>query len=153
MSDVDYLLNTRIAAVRSLYGSAANPPARAHSIEQLEQRIVRLLPDDARTLLAAFNGSSAPSSVDKGWITLWPAEEWIVPKDIAGDYPSLSHALVIADYGLNSWWYAIDLAIGATTVGPVFGLITEEPIIIAPTLSDFLQRILNNDIALYGGEA
>jgi hypothetical protein len=109
------------------------------------------LPNDVRELVAAFDGSDEATPVENGWVTFWPLAAWRKVSTIPelSDCPLLD-AIAFADYSLESWYYALDVGRDASRsdVYLISGL-PERPTLVAPSLSGFLQAIIDVGEELY----
>ena len=111
-----------------------------------------MLPADARALVSVFDGSVDSTPVANGWVTFWPMSAW----QRAGDIDDLEVAddlrdvILFADHSLDSWWYAlrIDPQFSQSRVYCVTG-VPKRDCLVAATLSDFLQAIIDDGNTLY----
>jgi len=143
-------LERRIGQVRALLGPNALHGASAAEIEAAERRLARKVPDDARALVTAFDGSTEPTPVEHGWVTFWPIERWSYIQYGSQVSESLRHGVVFADYSDESFRYVLNL--GQTDRPSPVHLITgtvARDRLVTSSLSEFLQAILDDDECLY----
>lgn len=120
------------------------------SIRAAEVRCSTRLPDELKTLLRRFNGTTGPTDTDHGWLQFWAAEELELASGAAG-YRERSDLVVFADHGLNAMWYAIESARPDGEASRVFLLASCEPEVIANSLSDFLRAVIEGSPTLFTG--
>jgi cell wall assembly regulator SMI1 len=145
------MFEEQVQRVRELLAGSARRGASPDEILTAERRLGVTLPNDVRELVAAFDGSDEATPVENGWVTFWSLAAWrkvsTVPE--LSDSP-LTDAIAFADYSLESWHYALDVGPDSTRsdVYLISGL-PEQPPLVAPSLSDFLQAIIDDGEALY----
>src|SRR5947209_4417508 len=91
-------------------GGVFGAPAANRSLLEAEARCGLAFPEDLRTMLRMFNGTTGPTDLDHGWLTFWPAEELEPASGRTAGYKAHGHLIVFADHGVNSWWYGIECA-------------------------------------------
>jgi hypothetical protein len=90
------------------------------------------------------NGSARPRArrrtpPDKGWTTFWPLDRWQAAKTVDDDAPDL---ILIADYCLSSWWYAVPRRADA---GAPVSIVAPGTRVVAPSFSAFVDAVLKDD--------
>jgi len=137
-------VDAALAAVAHLVGLGA--PLAAGDIANIERRLGFQLPGDLTAFYICANGTTTHTPVENGWTRLWMAEEWKPVRSLGYGplYSDLGHAAVIADYSLDSWWYAVSSA-GAVHI--VDGL--RPPRIVAETFLDFVRMLVQDDEGIY----
>src|SRR5882724_8560503 len=90
---------------------AIRQPASEKMISQAEQRYGVRLPKDMTWFYRATNGMNWPTHRDNGWIRIWNLESWHRVRDAPSlnnepIYHQLQDALLFADHGDSSWFYA-----------------------------------------------
>jgi hypothetical protein len=99
-------------------------------------------------MLSRFNGTTEPTDIDRGWLTLWSTDELAAASTLPG-YGNLTSLVTFADHGLSSWWYAIEALRSDGSPSRVF-MLAREPEIIAESLEVFLRAVVAADPILYG---
>jgi hypothetical protein len=94
---------------------ALQPPASQKALLKAERRFGPI-PHELRDFYARANGTVEATPVKNGWTRLWSMNEWCSVSSLGCGpvYDDVQNAIVVADYSLESWWYAVD-------IGPVFG--------------------------------
>jgi hypothetical protein len=111
-----------------------------------------MLPWDVRALVSVFDGSDNTTPVENGFVTFSPMSAW----QRAGDIDDLAvaddlrHVILFADHCLDSWFYGfqLDAATSSTRIYCVTGVPARDGLV-AATLSEFLQAILDDARVLY----
>lgn len=138
----------QIVSLPLVFDGAVRPPASEPSLRDAETRCRVRLPDDLRTMLRRFNGTTGPTDLDHGWLTFWRAEDLEIASTAAG-YEQGTDLLVFADHGLSSWWYALEGARSDGQSSRVY-MLAHEPEVVAHSLADFLRAVVDGDARLYG---
>ena len=151
MSD-DEVVIRRIETVRALLEASARAGAAPETIAATERRLGLTLPGDLRLLVSSFDGSDNATPIENGWITFWPMSAWrrgSEVADAAGGSTS-PQGLLFADHSIDSWWYALDPQPDSSwAVYIVDGIGGDK--LVATSVADFLQAIIDDSIALYRG--
>ena len=147
-------MSSPIEQIRSHLQSANEPFngfARTADFRDFGRRLDLDLPLDVRDAYSIMNGFEGYTTLDMGWLRLWPLVEWRpVNEEFPDLYPQLQRPWVMfADQGLNALFYAIHLST-EKAVGHVC-LIGEETTTVAESFSEFLKLIITDSDRLFGG--
>ena len=135
-------LASGIAAVK---GVLPRPAATAAEVEATEARLGIAIPAELRQFVAVMNGSDGSTPPEESWTEFWPLERWrrVGSTGVFADY---SDAIIFADYGQQSWYYAFEPARdGKVRVLKIAG----PDGVMADTLGEFLAAVLRDDRKLY----
>ena len=121
------------------------PPASARDIAAVEERLGIRVSPEMRAFYEAVGGCDAETPPVRGWMTFWPLERWeratTVDEDDGGDL------ILVADYSLSSWWYAVRPSGDPDT--PVLIVGGETPRVVASSFSSFIDAVFKNDRSIY----
>ena len=133
-----------VSAVAELV--SLGPPAPAPQIAAAERRIGVQMPADLVAFYMRANGTVDHTPVDKGWTRLWMTDEWRPVKTLECGpiYAEIDDAAVIADYSLESWYYAVDRQGGVYIVD---GL--RPPRVVAEGFLEFVKMLVKDEKGLY----
>jgi len=137
-------IDDTLAAIAKVVGLA--PAARPADLASAERRLGCQLPAQLRAFYLRANGTLDATPVENGWTRLWSAAEWrnVSTLSLGSVYSSVSDAIVVADYSLESWWYALGLD---EAVYIVDGLRPARPV--AGSFLEFVALLLNDRKEIY----
>ena len=120
------------------------PPA-ADSLAAFEEQFAVGLPNDVKAAYSVMDGSDYSTNPEKSWIRFWPIHEWkeatesLPPESCEEDRGRL---FLVADYGMECVYYAIDLQRTSKTFGHIYALGATRISAVAPSFFEFVQLVL-----------
>ena len=120
------------------------PPA-ADSLAAFEEQFSVCLPNDVKAAYSVMDGSDHSTNPEKSWIRFWPIHEWkaaiesLPPGSCEEDRGRL---FLLADYGIECVYYAIDLQKMSKTFGHIYALGATRISDVAPSFSESVQLVL-----------
>ena len=97
------------STIAHIDGVAPRRGAKMEDIRAAELRLGVPMPAELRELVTVMDGCDGETPSSQGWTRLWPTREWRKVAD-SGSTRQFAHAIVFADYGQESWWYAFESA-------------------------------------------
>ena len=136
---------------------AIRPPASEKMISKAEHRHGVRLPKDMTWFYRAMNGMDWPTHPDNGWIRIWALESWRRVRDEPSlndepIYPQLQDALLFADHGESSWFYAGEFSAepGNVRIHLVDGLHAAK--LVARSFTSFVNAVVTDAAEIYPNE-
>jgi hypothetical protein len=118
------------------------PPATDDDFRSAGERLGIMIPHDLRTCYRCVGGTDEATPLENGWIRFWPLEEWEKAAEFGRD------VVLIADHGVESWWYGID--VDARGVSPIYIVDRmREPRIIADSFGTFAEAVFQDSRSIY----
>jgi hypothetical protein len=140
VTDIDDAINA-LAQVVGL-----GPPALTDDLSAAAQRLGYSIPAELAAFYLRSNGTMDATPVERGWTRLWMVSEWRSVKMLGRGprYAVVADAVVVADYSLESWWYAVDRG------GVVYIVDGARPArVVADTFTAFISMLIENDERIY----
>ena len=139
-----------IAALRGC--AELRPPATADALRDAEIRFHGRLSDDVKAFYSAADGTVDETAPEQGWTRFWELAAWTpVARRLPGaEYRGVHELPVVADHCHESWWYALDVRVGAPAYGSVYivdGL--RPPRMVAASFAAFVAAVLRDDESIY----
>lgn len=132
--------------IRLLDGVFPNPAATSDDLIAAETRLERTIPSELKELLRVMDGCEGTTPGDQSWTAFWPVRRWR-PVAEWGSTNRFSHAIIFADYSLESWWYAFEpMSAGRVRIVKING----PDCVVAESLVEFLDAVLRDDPKIYG---
>jgi hypothetical protein len=138
----------QIDRVRELLQGSARPGLSTGDLVAAERRLGATFPSDVRALLSAFDGSD--NFTERAMVTFWPVASWraVSTEPLLRGSPRRD-TILIADHLMESWWYALDLGEGSQSAIYLISGLPGDPPLVAASISDFLQAVIDDDPVLY----
>ncbi len=127
-------------------------------IDATSSRLGLAIPEDLRRSYFIMDGMDDYTGSDAGFMRLLPLAEWKLMCDEfeSGYDPAFRRNVIIADYSIWAWWYAIELE-NPKEIGWVRSFGGGSSWVVARSFDEFIQLNLADAPALYnlreGGDA
>jgi hypothetical protein len=120
------------------------PGASTSSLLDFERRYGLGLPHALHQFYREMNGTPDYTSVEMGWMRIWPVEEIAPVHEFVADAEArrLPGFFVIADHGVSSWFFAVPLGGSTMDPVPVFRVGTGDPEEVAVSFVEFLKGLV-----------
>ena len=123
------------------------PPASMDDLSSAAIRLGYSIPPELAAFYLRANGTMDATPVENGWTSLWMVSKWKPVRELpleTQDYTECNEAIVVADYSLDSWWYAVDRR-GAVYI--VDGALPAR--VVAATFTAFIMMLIEDDARIY----
>jgi len=98
---------------------------------------------EMRAFYECVGGCDAETPPEQGWTTFWPLERWKPATSVDEDATDL---ILVADYCLSSWYYAVQRA-GDADASVL--IVLPGTRVVAPSFSAFADAVFKDDASIY----